>query len=160
MPKYVIRPIEPKDNKQVEDLIRSCLIEYGANHEGTAWTDPYLGRFSEVYTNELNRYWVAVDESGKVIAGTGIGEIPGADGVCELQKMYCYKQARGTGLAHELITIALDYAKSYYKSCYLETFKNMLAAQRFYEKHGFKRIYEPIGNTGHFSCDVLYLKDL
>jgi len=29
-----------------------------------------------------------------------------------------------------------------------------------YEKHGFERIYEPLGETGHFECDVRYIKNL
>ena len=46
---YKIREIEAKDNKEIEQIIRSCLIEFGANHEGTVWADPNLGRFSEIY---------------------------------------------------------------------------------------------------------------
>ena len=46
---YKIREIEARDNKEVENVIRTCLIEFGANHEGTAWADPNLGRFSEIY---------------------------------------------------------------------------------------------------------------
>ena len=61
---YNIREIEEKDNKEIEKVIRLCLIEFGANHEGTAWADPNLGRFSEVYNTEGNKYWVAEDENG------------------------------------------------------------------------------------------------
>ena len=46
---YNIREIQQKDNKAVESIIRTCLIEFGANHEGTAWADPDLCRFSEIY---------------------------------------------------------------------------------------------------------------
>ena len=158
--KYTVREIEPRDNPEVEKVIRTCLIEFGANHEGTAWADPDLGRFSEIYASAGRKYWVAVDENGKVVAGTGIGNIDGVDGVCELQKMYCLKEARGTGVSHILMDTALEYAKEYYGSCYLETLENMRAAHRFYEKYGFERIYEPIGKTGHFLCDVLYIKKL
>ena len=38
----IIREIEKKDNKEVENLIRTCLIEYGANKPGFAWSDPKL----------------------------------------------------------------------------------------------------------------------
>ena len=31
--KYNIREIEAKDNKEIEKIIRSCLIEFGANHK-------------------------------------------------------------------------------------------------------------------------------
>lgn len=157
---YKIREIEDKDNEKVEKLIRDCLIEYGANHEGTAWADPNLGRFSKIYNTEGNKYWVAVDENDDVIGGVGIGKLPGVEKVCELQKMYCMKQARGTGISHELIKIALEYAKKYYDRCYLETLGNMVAAQRFYEKYGFVRIYDPLVQTEHFACDVRYIKEL
>lgn len=158
--KYTVREIKARDNKDVENIIRTCLIEYGANHEGTAWADPNLGRFSEIYNTEGNKYWVAETEDGKVVAGVGIGKLDGVDDVCELQKMYCLEEARGTGVAHQLIQIALDYAKDYYKRCYLETLDNMTRAQRFYEKYNFVRVYEPIVETEHFACDVRYIRDL
>ncbi len=155
---YIIREIEKKDNKAVEAVIRACLIEFGGDHEGTAWADPDLGRFSEIYNKEGNKYWVAEDENGKIVGGTGIGDL--GQGICELQKMYCLKEARGTGVSHKLMQIALEYAKKYYKSCYLETLENMTRAQRFYEKYGFVRVDKPVVITEHFACEVKYLKDL
>ena len=157
---HYIRTIEPRDNAAVEYIIRYCLTEFGAAHEGTAWADPDLGRFSEVYQGEGRKYWVAENEAGQVVAGVGIGPLPGADGVCELQKMYCLPKARGVGIAYELLQLALEFAAEHYQKCYLETLENMMVAQRFYEKHGFVRIYEPVGATGHYACDVLYIKDL
>ena len=154
----IIREIQAKDNAAIEQIIRSCLLEFDGNREGTAWHDPDLGRFSEIYNTEEQKYWVA--ETDKIIGGVGIGPLPGAEGVCELQKMYCIPEARGTGVSHKLIEKALEHAKKYYSSCYLETFGNMLAAQRFYEKYGFARIDKPLGNTGHYACDVLYIKEL
>lgn len=156
--KYTIREIQQKDNADVENIIRTCLIEFGGNREGLAWADPDLGRFSEIYNKDGHKYWVAEDESGKLVGGVGIG--PFADDVCELQKMYCLQEARGTGLAHELIQIALDYAKAYYKKCYLETLSNMTAANKFYLKYGFERLDQPLENTEHYACDVWYIKDL
>ena len=157
---YTIERITREDNAPIERVIRSCLIEYGANHEGTAWADPDLCRFSEIYASEGTAYWVAKDEGGRVVGGVGIGALAGAPDVCELQKMYCLPEVRGTGLAHRLIRLALDYAKDYYSRCYLETLPNMTAAQRFYEKHGFVRVYEPVVKTEHFACDVRYIRSL
>lgn len=157
---YSIREIQERDNPAVEAVIRACLIEYGADHEGTAWADPYLGRFFQVYSAPDSRYWVAEDETGQVVGGVGIGPLPGVPGVCELQKMYCLPRARGTGASHRLMDAALAFARERYSQCYLETFANMAAAQRFYEKYGFRRIDTPLGQTGHFACDVLYLRAL
>ena len=155
---YAIREIEARDNQAVEHVIRTCLIEFGGNREGMAWCDPDLGRFSEVYSREGFRYWVVVDQTDRVVGGAGIGGL--TDGVCELQKMYCLPEARGTGIAHGLMERALAYAGQYYQRCYIETLHNMTAANRFYRKYGFTPLDAPLQDTGHFSCDVWYIKDL
>ena len=157
---YTIREIEPQDDPGVERVIRTCLTEFGGDREGTAWCDPDLGRFSEAYAGPGRKYWVALDETGAVAGGAGIGPLADAEGVCELQKMYCLPAARGTGTAHKLMEVCLDYAKDFYRICYLETFGNMHAAQKFYAKHGFTRLDAPMGGTGHFSCDVWCAKGL
>lgn len=155
---YIIREIEAKDNKKIENIIRTCLIEFGANHEGTAWADPNLGQFSEIYNSKGNKYWVAETKEGKVVGGVGIGML--TEEICELQKMYCLPEARGTGNSRKLMDVALEYAKKYYTQCYIETLSNMVAAQKLYEKYGFKRIYKPVIETEHFACDVRYIKNL
>ena len=89
-----------------------------------------------------------------------MGKLDGIEDVCELQKMYCLPETRGTGISHKLMDMALEYAKKYYSKCYLETLSNMIAAQRFYEKYGFVKVDELIVKTEHFACDVRYIKDL
>ena len=158
---YIIRPIEPRDDLRVGEIIRFCLNEYNAPKEGCALIDPDLDCFSTVYNSPGNAYWVAEDEeTGQVVAGAGIGAMEGIPGVCELRKMYCMPPHRRRGLATRLLNQALRYAKDYYERCYLETFSNMVEAQRFYEKNGFVRTYEHLGETGHYLCDVWYIKDL
>jgi putative acetyltransferase len=157
---YRIREIETKDNAVIEGIIRSCLIEFGGDHEGTAWMDPDLGRFSEIYRGEDRAYWVAEDDRGAVVAGVGIGPLPGVPDTCEVQKMYCLPQARGTGMARALMDTALRFAARHYRKCYLETLESMKGAQRFYEKFGFVRIREALTETGHGACDVRYIRDL
>ena len=129
----------------MEGVIRSCLIEFGWNREGTAWCDPDLGRFSEVYNRESFRYWVVADGADRAVGGAGIGGL--TDRVCELQKMYCLPQVRGTGAARELMALCLAYAGQYYKQCYIETLHNMTAANRFYQKWGFRRLDRPLLDT-------------
>lgn len=156
-----IRRIEKKDDLTVAAIIRECLTEYGGDHRSdTAWGDPWLERFSEVYVTEDSAYWVAENDEGTVVAGVGIGPIPGAEGVCELQKMYCLKPWRGTGIAQQLIAGALDFARQHYDRCYLETMDNMLRAKRFYEKNGFVRTAETIGASGHDGCQSHFILDL
>lgn len=155
-----IREIKEQDNAAVEAIIRSCLKEYGGDREGTAWCDPDLGRFSEIYGEPEMRYWVAEDHAGRILGGAGFGPLPGEEGVCELQKMYTLPEARGTGIAHRLVETVLQHAADHYALCYLETFGNMTRAQSFYRKHGFEQTDQPMGSTGHISCDVFFTKRL
>ena len=155
----LIREIEERDNEQVESLIRTCLIEFGADKPGCAWEDPNLGCFYQVYQEEKSKYWV-VEDNNKIVAACGIGLLANTKDVCELQKMYSLKEARGTGIAAELLEISLKFAKEYYKECYLETFDNMVAANKFYKKHGFIQLEKPIVETEHYACDVWYIKTL
>lgn len=74
--------------------------------------------------------------------------------------MYALKQARGTGIASDLLEISLEFAKKYYKECYLETFENMVAANKFYKKKGFMQLEKSLIETEHYACDVWYLKRL
>jgi len=155
----LIREIEEKDNKQVESLIRTCLIEFGGDKPGCAWSDPNLGYFSKVYQNDRSKYWV-VEENNKIVAGCGIGPLVDMENICELQKMYSLKEVRGTGIASELIEISLEFAKEHYKECYLETFSNMVAANKFYKKNGFIQLEKPLIESEHYACDVWYIKTL
>ena len=74
--------------------------------------------------------------------------------------MYAFKEVRGTGIAKKLLDIALEFAKEYYDKCYLETFSNMIEANKFYNKHGFVKLEKPLVETEHYACDVWYIKDL
>ncbi|MFD0678292.1 MULTISPECIES: GNAT family N-acetyltransferase [unclassified Paenibacillus] len=155
----LIREIEEQDNKQVEYLIRTCLVEFGANKPGTAWSDPSLGDFYNLYKNEGSKYWV-VEDNKKIVAGCGIGPVMGWPDICELQKMYAFKETRGTGISSELLQVALDFAKQYYEKCYLETLSNMVAANKFYKKNEFIQLEKPLNATEHFACDTWYIKTL
>ena len=109
-----IRLLEKKDDMIIASIIRTCLIEYGGDHRSdTAWGDPYLEHFSDVYVLDNNAYWVCENEKGEVVAGVGIGPMDGVDSICELQKMYCLKEYRGTGMAQELLDQAILFASKY-----------------------------------------------
>ena len=43
---WTIREIEEKDNKELEQVIRTILIEFKCNIDGTIWVDPNLGKLS------------------------------------------------------------------------------------------------------------------
>ena len=146
---FKIRLIEEKDNLEIEKIIRDCLIEYGVNHEGTAWPDEFLCRLSFVYSEPKTAYYVAVDENENIVGGCGVGKIEGVENTCELQKMYCIKSVRNTTVLKQLLDACLSFAKKYYNSVYLEILENRDDEKEFFEKNGFKKTNERLGDTGN-----------
>jgi putative acetyltransferase len=75
--------------------------------------------------------------------------------------MYLHRDSRGRGLGRQLIDTCLDKARAMgYTKVYLETMPELRKAVSVYEKFGFRYLDGPMGNTGHFGCDVWMLKDL
>ena len=85
----------------------------------------------------------------------------GPEGVCELRKMYFLPELRGRGAGAALMAQCLDAARKLgHRQVYLETLRGMDAAQKLYERTGFRRLDGPMGATGHFGCNRFYLLDL
>lgn len=158
---YTIRKIEPKDNLKIASVIRDVFEELDAPKVGTAYADPHLNTLFEVYQAKNEIYFV-VDEDGIILGGCGIGNLIDSEfKICELQKMYLAKEARGKGIAQELMHKCLEFAKQVgYDKCYIETLPFMKDAQKLYLKSGFTYIDAPMGSTGHNACDIFMIKDL
>jgi putative acetyltransferase len=155
-----IRRIQISDNGSIEQIIRECLIEFGGNRAGLAWADNSLHDLYQYYNTGNNRaYWIIEDE-GTVLGGCGIAPFDGSDNICELQKMYLSQSLRGTGIASELLRVALEFAQLHYSKCYLETLQTMQAANHFYVKCGFELLEAPLTGSEHYACDAWYIKDL
>lgn len=157
----IIREIEPGDNPQIAQLIRAVLEEHNITAVGTTYTDVGLDSLFEYYDVPRAIYYV-VELNKKVIGGGGIIALEGYEGnICELQKMYFLKEARGHGLGKKMLELCLDRAKEFnYESCYLETMPHMKKALALYEKYGFQYLNSSMGKTGHYSCNVWMLKKL
>jgi putative acetyltransferase len=158
---FSIRPIEPRDDDAVADLIRGVMPEFGADGPGFAIHDAEVDAMAATYARPGRAYFV-VELDGIVCGGGGIAELVGGDpDVCELRKMYFLPRLRGRGAGHALLMRCLAEARALgYRRCYLETLSGMDAAQALYEKHGFRRLPAALGRTGHFGCDRFYLRDL
>lgn len=157
----MIREITAADDVQIAAVIRSVLIEFGVPKVGTAYEDKALDCMTNTYNKPKSTYFV-IDDNGKIIGGAGISQLDNYDGnVCELQKMYFSPEARGTGLGSEMMAICLKKAKEFeFEQCYLETLPYMKAATKLYTKVGFHLLEEPLGNTGHYSCNVWMIRKL
>ena len=156
-----IRAIEPADNPALATIIRSTLAEFGANHPGTVYFDSTTDTLFQLFQTPGSIYFVATRDQ-QLLGGAGIFPSDGLPaGTCELVKMYLLPEARGLGLGKQLIDKALEFAREAgYRQVYLETMPELRKAVSVYEKFGFRYLDAPMGNTGHFGCDIWMLKEL
>jgi putative acetyltransferase len=158
---FKIREIQLKDNPKIAKVIRKILIEFGVPKVGTAYADKILDTLYEAYDTEKAIYYV-IEKEGEIFGGAGIKQLDNYEGnVCELQKMYFLPEARGIGLGSRMMETCLQKAKEFgFEQCYLETLPYMEDARKLYRKAGFKDLDAPMGDTGHYSCNLWMLKEL
>jgi putative acetyltransferase len=157
----VIRPIEPADNIALAKVIRDTLTEFGANKPGTVYFDPTTDALFELFRTPGSIYFVAIINN-IIVGGCGIyPTINLPNETCELVKLYLDSSARGTGLGKKLLLQSMQWAKENgYKQVYLESMPELSKAVSIYEKVGFERINQPLGNSGHCGCDIWMTKQL
>lgn len=156
-----IRPIQPSDNSAIAAVIRKSLEEYGENKPGTVYTDPTTDALYELFEKTKSCYFVALDES-KIIGGCGIYPTEGLpNGYGELVKLYLHKNYRGTGLGKKLMQKSIDEAKKMgYRALYLESIPALNSAVYLYEKMGFVKLDQRMGDSGHFACNLWMSKKI
>ncbi|HNX56981.1 MAG TPA: GNAT family N-acetyltransferase [Prolixibacteraceae bacterium] len=157
-----IRAIKATDNKDLAEIVRTTLVEFGANHPGTVFFDSTTDALYELFQQPKSAYFVAENDRGKIIGGGGIYPTEGLPpDTCELVKMYLLPEARGIGLGRKIIAMCLEKAvENGFSRVYLETMPELSLALKAYEKFGFEYINSPLGNSGHFGCDLHMIKIL
>jgi len=153
-----IRKIEEEDNRELAELIRVIFREFKIDKPGTVYTDPTTDHLYDVFKVDGSVYWLA-EEDGVLLGGCGIYPTEGLpDGCVELVKFYLSAAARGKGIGKALMQKSIESAQHYgYNEVYLESFPELSTAIRMYEKAGFKKLEAPLGNSGHFACNVWML---
>ena len=156
-----LRPVVFTDNQPLASHIRQVFREFRIDMPGTVYTDPTTDHLFELFQTPGSVYWVA-EEDGTLLGGCGIFPTSGLpEGCVELVKFYVSAAARGKGIGKLLMNQSIASARNMgYKSMYLESFPELHTAIHMYEREGFKRIDHPLGNSGHYACNVWMLKDL
>jgi putative acetyltransferase len=157
-----ILPILRENNPEIARVIRTVLEEFKVNKPGTVYTDPTTDELYELFETEAkSAYWV-VEIEGEIVGGAGIFPTEGLDDNCvELVKLYLLKEHRGKGIGEELMRMCIVEAENLcYEKIYLETLPELHNAIGLYEKMGFHRLEKPLGNTGHFACDLWMIKEI
>ena len=156
-----LRPINEKDNSSIARIIRDVLTEFGADKPGTVFFDPTTDHLFELFSHPKSAYFIA-ELNGTIVGGSGIYPTHGlpAD-CCELVKLYLIPQMRGRGVGGKLMEKCFHQAALYgFQQLYLETMPELRTAIGLYEKTGFTHLSAPLGNSGHFGCDLWMIKQL
>ncbi|HEU4903147.1 MAG TPA: GNAT family N-acetyltransferase [Flavisolibacter sp.] len=155
-----IRTIRKEDNKALAAIIRKTLEEFGANRPGTVYFDPTTDALYELFHSTPGSAYFVAETEEKIVGGGGIFPSPGLpQDTCELVKMYLLPEVRGIGLGKKIIEACIGFAKeSGYSNIYIETMPELKQAMKTYEKFGFAYLDGPLGETGHFGCDMWMLK--
>jgi len=156
-----LRPILERDNPFIAKIIRDALLEFGAAHPGTVYFDKTTDDLYNLFQHPDSFYFVA-ELDGSIVGGGGIFPTSGLpDDTCELVKMYLQAECRGKGIGKMLIEKCIETAKETgFKKIYLETMPELKLALNVYEKFGFSYLSHPLGDSGHFGCDLWMQKEL
>ncbi len=156
-----IRPIRAEDNAAIARIIRMTLAEFGADKPGTVFFDPTTDDLFQLFSIAGSFYFVA-ELDGKLVGGSGIFPTPGLPGkCCELVKLYLLPEMRGLGLGIQLMERCFQKAiEMGFHQMYLETMPELRTAIGLYEKAGFNYLSGPLGESGHFGCDLWMIKNL
>lgn len=157
----LIRPIERKDNSQVQKIILEVMGEYACIGESFSSSDPEVLDMYEAYQGTRSAFYV-ISDNYKILGVGGLGPLKGGSSdTCEIRKMYFLNELRGKGFGRQLMDIILEKAKVLgYKKVYLETVERMERANKLYKAYGFKLLDSNQGDTGHCGCDSYYVKDI
>lgn len=155
------RQLQQEDNETIASIIRAVLTEFKANKPGTVYYDPTTDDLHSLFNRDHAEYHV-LEIDGKLVGGAGIYPTEGLpDGCCELVKLYILPEARSKGMGKQLIEECFEIARNFgYHQVYLETLPELKMAVSLYERCGFRYLSAPLGNSGHFGCDLWMLKDL
>ena len=155
------RNIGRDDNKELAGLIRRVFREFKIDKPGTVYYDPTTDSLYELFLTPGSVYWLA-EAGGKLAGGCGIYPTPGLpDGCAELVKLYLLWEYRGRGIGRTLMEKCFESARQLgYRQLYLESLPELQKAVSMYLKSGFVHISHPLGNSGHFGCNIWMTKDL
>ncbi|WP_368416748.1 GNAT family N-acetyltransferase [Falsiroseomonas sp.] len=133
-----LRPGRDDDADGFIRLIGDCWSEYPGCVMDVDGEVPELRALATYFAEAGGALWVA-ERGGRVI-GVAATRPMGQDAAYEICKVYVAKDARGSGLAHDLLGAAEAHARAAgAERLVLWTDTRFETAHRFYEKRGFVR---------------------
>lgn len=150
------RLIEQKDNSFLAKFIREVFIEHNAHHrEGTIFYDQTTDNLHLLFQTNKSVCWIAL-VNNEIVGCCGIYPTTGLrKGYAELVKFYVGSTSRGKGIGKGLLDKCISSAIELgYHRLYLESLPEFDKAVGIYEHYGFHHLDGPLGNSGHFGCNI------
>lgn len=156
-----IRQVKESDNPHLSKMIRKVFEEHDAPKNGTVYSDPTTDELYESFQIEKAVLWVA-ENNNKILGCCGVYPTTGLPEQCvELVKFYLPKESRGKGIGKILMEKSIDWAEKFgYSEIYIESLPQFSKAINMYQKQGFTKLNNPLGTSGHTSCNIWMLKNL
>ena len=156
-----IRQVKESDNPHLSKMIRKVFEEHDAPKNGTVYSDPTTDHLYESFLIEKSVLWVA-ENNNKILGCCGVYPTSGLPEQCvELVKFYLPKESRGKGIGKILMEKSIDWAEKFgYSEVYIESLPQFSKAINMYQKQGFIKLNNPLGTSGHTSCNIWMLKKL
>ena len=159
--KVIIRKVKEEDNLHLAQMIREVFEEHNAPRTGTVYSDPSTDNLYQLFAADKSVLWVA-EINGRVMGCCGVYPTEGLNtDTVELVKFYLPAISRGKGIGRMLMEQSIKSATELgYKKIYLESMPHFSNAVGIYEKQGFQKLKQPMGNSGHTACDIWMIKEL
>ena len=156
-----IRQVKESDNPHLAKMIKKVFEEHDAPKNGTVYSDPTTDHLYESFQIEKSVLWVA-ENNNKILGCCGVYPTTGLPKQCvELVKFYLPKESRGKGIGKILMEKSIDWAGKFgYSELYIESLPQFSKAVNMYQKQGFIKLNNPLGASGHTSCNIWMLKKL
>jgi GNAT superfamily N-acetyltransferase len=133
----ILRAGRDDDAAAVIALITSCWSEYPGVYMDVDGENPELRSLASYFSDADGAFWVAEDVGG--LKGM-VATRPSKGASWELCRMYVSADARGTGLANDLVRAAEDFARARGATrMHLWSDTRFDRAHRFYERCGYVR---------------------
>jgi putative acetyltransferase len=154
-----LRAVEPTDNGILAKIIRGVFIEHDAPQHGTVYSDPTTNDLYQYFQTAKAQLWVA-ELNGEIAGCCGIYPTEGLAKTCtELVKFYIHQSTRSKGVGKALMEKCVESALEFgYKEMYLESLPHFAKAVSIYETQGFETLNQPLGNSGHTTCNIWMVK--
>lgn len=161
MQECTLRRIRKEDNEVLASIIRRTFEEFEVNTAGTVYEDPTTDDLYSLFNRPDAVCWIAV-VNGAVAGCAGIYPTEGLPpGCCEFVKFYLAPEARSKGVGSQLMNTCISSAKDLgYSQIYLESLPGFSKAIGLYTRAGFRQLPSPLGNSGHFGCNIWMIKEM